>query len=160
MLPLATSTAADFTAFTMQEEKRQRAARAVEAKAESKARKLAAKRAEAEAAARAEAEAAARQQAEKEAAAAEAEKKAAGLAKLLDTLHSVASERGMRLPSLNGPFFHRLDLSWRDLNHTNVLTGDKLETFLLGLLGPRGLGLSSTDLVSPNPNPNPNPTLS
>ena len=29
MLPLATSTAADFTAFTMQEEKRQRAARAV-----------------------------------------------------------------------------------------------------------------------------------
>ena len=110
--------------------------------------------------ARAEAEAAALQQAEKEAAAAEAEKKAAGLAKLLDTLHSVASERGMRLPSLNGPFFHRLDLSWRDLNHTNVLTGDKLETFLLGLLGPRGLGLGSTDLVSPNPNPNPNPTLS
>ena len=72
----------------------------------------------------------------------------ADLAKLLDTLHSVASERGMRLPSLDGPFFHRLDLSWRDLNHTNVLTGDKLETFLLDLLGPRGLGLGSTDLVS------------
>ena len=145
MLPLATSTAADFTAFTMQEEKRQRAARAVEAKAESKARKLAAKRAEAEAAARAEAEAAARQQAEKEAAArqqaekeaaaAEAEKKAAGLAKLLDTLHSVASERGMRLPSLNGPFFHRL------VPRGNVEpTGDKLETFLLGLPGPRFSG--------------------
>ena len=77
MLQLATSTAADFTAFTIQEEKRQRAARAVEAKAESKAKKLAAKRAEAEAAAQAEAETAARQQAEEEAAAAEAERKAA-----------------------------------------------------------------------------------
>ena len=79
----------------------------------------------------------------------------ADLAKLLDTLHSVASERGMRLPSLDGPFFHRL------VPRENVEpTGDKLETFLLGLLGPRGLGLGSTDLVSPNPNPNPNPTLS
>ena len=72
----------------------------------------------------------------------------ADLAKLLDRLHSVANERGLRLPRLNGPCFHRLDLSWRDLNHTNVLTGDKLDTFLLNLLGPRGLGLGSTDLVS------------